>query len=207
MFLKNEPIKRDFVFESMKQSLVFTVLIFFIAYSVKSHAQYKRMIRKTQTVEYGPQNDSLIGDANIEVNVSHYYPYCGGAYPDESELNNYSILSNTPFMLYCLDTNEKIIVKSDQNGTIKLLLKPGKYALREMYKECSYDEFAEKYKPKNLGNDYEEDVLCYKRWWASYFLEFTVESPEIKQIFNHSFFDACFTGNNPCISYFGPYPP
>ena len=191
----------------MKQNLVLAALLFFSLYCGVSHAQYKRMIRKTNAVEYGPQPDSVNTEANVEVNVDHYYPYCGGAYPDESELNNYSILSNTSFMLYCLDTNEKLIVKSDQYGTIRLMLKPGRYALREMYKECSYEEFAEKYKPKTLGSDYEEDPLCYKRWWASYFLDFTIESPEIKQVFNHTFFDACFTGNNPCISYFGPYPP
>jgi len=191
----------------MKQSFFLIVLFFLIGYYHHSNAQYKRMIRQTELSHFGPQVDSAGIEANVEVNVTHYYPYCGGAYPDESDLNNYSILSNTSFMLYCLDSNEKIIVKSNANGTIKLNLKPGKYALREMYKECTYEEFAEKYKPKNIGNDYEEDPLCYKRWWASYFLEFTVESPEVKKVYDYSFYDACFTGNNPCISYFGPYPP
>jgi hypothetical protein len=59
----------------------------------------KRMIRQTELSHFGPQVDSAGVEANVEVNVTHYYPYCGGAYPDESDLKQ--LLNFYPILLSC----------------------------------------------------------------------------------------------------------
>lgn len=192
----------------MKTSLPILITMLLLVSAVASNAQNKYQIRSLKTVKpIGPIADSTSQPYNISIELDHHYPYCGGAYPDESEMYNYQILANATFHLYNIETGEKSNVKTDSTGTLKLNLPPGKYGLREMYKDCTFSEFCARYQT-TAGDYYERaDSSCYENWWKSNFIEFTVTSPTFLQTFSYTFSDHCFTGNNPCISYMGPWPP
>jgi len=155
----------------------------------------------------GPTPDSTEGKFNVRVIIGQHFQYCGGAYPDEDQMNNYTPLSSAVFHLYNLDTGEKTAVKTNGKGILELNLLPGRYGLKELFKDCSFDEFYTNHRVPDY-NDYEQgDESCYKNWWQSNFIEFVVTIPGSPQSFYHTFYHPCFTGINPCLNYFGPYPP
>lgn len=187
----------------MKHNLVLLIFIFRLMTGVVSVAQYYN----PNTTVILPSPDSAAFRCNVIIAIDHYFPYCGGAYPTDDQMNNYQKIVNAPFLLIDLDTGEKQTVKTNTSGELVLNLKPGRYGLKETFKDCSFEKFMEHYTIES--SDYYADggIDCYKNWWASNFLEFTVTAVEEKQTLRYTFSDQCFTGNNPCISYMGPYPP
>lgn len=170
----------------------------------KSQNKVKNEINAVDQTEI-PKNN--IDNFNVKIKVTQYYPYCEGAYPDPEDLNNFSLLSNTNFILYNFKTKNSEIVKSDSTGTIKLNLPNGHYGIKEMYKNVSFEAFLKNYYEAPQMYFQGGDTACYKNWWMSYLSEFTLSDtiPYVDQ--NISIQDACFTGMNPCLYYFGPYPP
>lgn len=144
---------------------------------------------------------------NVSIYIDHYYPYCGGAAPSYEQMNNYQAMANSNFVLVNLETGKKQIVKTDSTGHLNLLLPVGKYGIKELFKDCTFNEFLQK-NTSSQGSyiqDMGED--CYKNWWASYLGEFSITDPSLIIDGHYSLSEGCFTGNNPCIVYLGPYPP
>jgi len=159
---------------------------------------------------YGPFPETIVDQkksCNVFITITQYFPYCGGAYPTEQEMNNFSPLSNCNFILINLETKAESTIKTNSAGILILDLAPGNYAVKEMYKNCTYEEFLIKHpiiSNQDMMNAGEE---CYKKWWSSYLCEFIITATGFIIEYEISLFDQCFTGNNPCISYLGPYPP
>ncbi|MBK7129418.1 MAG: hypothetical protein IPM74_07105 [Crocinitomicaceae bacterium] len=189
------------------------VMILFLSKSI--YAQKENKVRnkkvKTEIVQDTLKivtEDTITDDFNVSIKFMHYYPYCGGAYPDESELNNYFIFTNTTYNLINLTDKTKIQVKTDSLGYLNIFLPPGKYGIQELFKDCTFDEFYERYKSKTT-DQYTEDqgTICYRSWWSSMLVEFEITDSTTVFTWEATTFSACFTGENPCLNYFGPYPP
>ena len=145
---------------------------------------------------------------NVNITITHHTPYCGGEAPSQDMLDRLSYaISNTHYNLINLKTLEKTKVKTDSLGILHLNMGIGSYAIQEMYKDCSFSEFMQRANPqtgmymKDMGED------CYKTWWQSHLGEFTVISEDEFQHLYMGESESCFTGNNPCLMYTGPYPP
>lgn len=173
----------------------------------------QRKHRKSQmppdtTVVLKPEIKQEIEEHNVFITVREYFPYCGGVYPDESDLNNYVLKRGTPFILIDLQTQERKQITCNDEGTLQLTLNTGTYAIRELFKECTLAEFRGQFQKKVSGPDYQDrGDDCYEIWWKSNLLEFTVESLTEQLRLDCIMMNQCFTANNPCLEYTGPYPP
>lgn len=186
------------------------ILLLVIFHAIQLNAQKDKHIDKKKShKEDSPQAESaqILSGPNVSIYFTHYYPNCGGAAPDESQMNNFQPLCNTPFLLMNLITNTDTLVKTDSTGRLNLNLAPGKYGIKELYKDIPFDEFYQKY---NIGADmYTQNMgkECYQDWWSRLMLEFVITDETTTIQLEASTSDACFTGNNPCLIYTGPYPP
>ncbi|MEX1002130.1 MAG: hypothetical protein WDZ35_08440 [Crocinitomicaceae bacterium] len=157
-------------------------------------------------------DDLQIGDTdmhNVSITITHYLSYCGGMAPTQEMLDDlHHPQGNTNFILIDLNSGKRINVKTDSTGTLYLNLPPGKYGIREMYKDCTFEEFKEKHY-KAPGNFYQErqGTDCYEKWWASNLGEFEILAGDPRQQLNWGTYDQCFIGKNPCVIYTGSYPP
>lgn len=143
----------------------------------------------------------------VQIFMQHYIPYCGGAAPNWDQMNNYNPMANTNYHLIDLETGKKSKVLTDENGYLKLRLPTGKYGIQELFKDCTFGEFQEKFKIEQTDFILPKDSECYKNWWQSNLGEFEVISQSETQSSSMTESESCFTGNNPCIIYIGPYPP
>lgn len=190
----------------------FLILVFGCWLCLSASAQKKERVKKIRDENHGKvqsidSSSLVLPTFNVSIYFTHHYPYCGGAYPDESQLNNYQPLRNHSFLLINLTTNYDSLVKADSTGTLNLNLAPGKYGIKELYKNIPFEEFYQKY---NTGeNEYTQSMgkECYQQWWSSLMLEFRIVDNYTKIQRECSTSEDCFTGKNPCLSYFGPYPP
>lgn len=166
------------------------------------------LITSDSTSEVDNQLDSA-DQYNISIYFTHFTPYCGGAAPDPGRIAQQTrAQSNTYFLLINLNTGEKSKVKTNDMGFLYLNLPQGKYAIREMYKDVSFEEFREQYyQPPSDYHQESPDEECYRKWWQSNLGEFTILAGDEVQELKMGTSESCFTGNNPCISYTGPYPP
>lgn len=146
---------------------------------------------------------------NIAITITHFTPYCGGAHPSEEILEmQYQLLGNTAFILLNLETLEKVNVQTNAQGVLYLNLPKGRFAIRELFKECSFSEFVERNPPRSGSYFFPSpDSDCYRNWWSSHLGEFEITDLAQLQSFTWGTGDRCFTGSNPCIEYNGPYPP
>lgn len=163
------------------------------------------------TIEYLDINASNHVKSNYEVKITitHYFPYCGGPVPSQEMLDNQTQLqANTEFILIHKKTGRESKVQTDSLGVLNLNLPIGQYAIKELYKDCTFETFLKKYHQPSQGNyTPSPEEGCYKKWWKSYLGEFTVSSSNTTYNFNFGSRAACFTGLNPCIYYNGPWPP
>lgn len=153
------------------------------------------------------QTDSL--PYNTKITITHFTPYCGGAAPDQFILENQTQFQRlTTFLLLNVHTGEKLRVKTDSSGVLYLNLPKGVYAIREQYKDCSFETFLAE-NPAPTGEYYmpSADFNCYRNWWVSNLVEIQITDTSKIQEFHCGTSESCFTGNNPCIYYNGPYPP
>ena len=146
---------------------------------------------------------------NVVFEIWHYSPYCGGAQPHPETLASLNhLMSNTTYILIDKKRGKQTNVKTDSLGKLSLRIPKGKYAIRETYKDISFEAFYELYYVE--PNEYyvaDGDKDCYKKWWASSLHDFEVSNTNtlLEQKIETS--SSCFSGRNPCVIYRGPYPP
>jgi hypothetical protein len=129
----------------MIRTVLFLLIVLFSSNDLIAQKD-KRVKKEKKTKEESLEKDTAptLKTFNVSIYITHYYPYCGGAYPDESQQNNYQPLRNTNFVLINFTANTETIVQSDSTGTLKLNLAPGKYGIKEMFKNIPFEEFYEK---------------------------------------------------------------
>lgn len=142
---------------------------------------------------------------NVEISLKTFKPYCGGAFPSDQQLNNYSKGVDS-YLLINTISNDTTTVKSDSLGAIYLNLKNGNYEIRELYKNMSFNEFQEKNQPKVNQALLGLDENCYKKWWLENLLKFEVKEATSINKYDATIKKVCFTGKNPCLMYNGQLP-
>jgi hypothetical protein len=141
---------------------------------------------------------------NVIVKITGHTPYCGGAAPTFDQMNNYYTYQSS-LILIDLNDNTKTIIKSSGDGYY-LSLPMGKYAIKEAFKDVPFKSFVANHEIK--GMYYMEGTEeCYKNWWKSNLFEFEVTDKDSVIVLETTIGESCFTGNNPCVQYTGPYPP
>lgn len=142
---------------------------------------------------------------NVHLHIQHHYPYCGGAAPTEEMMNNYVAVSGTYILINHTNNSESNVLA--KNGSIKIQLAPGRYSLRETYKNIPFNDFYAKHSVENGSNKQNRSEDCYKTWWESNLFEFEIGDTTklIEQSTTTS--SRCFIGINPCQIYTGPWPP
>lgn len=147
-------------------------------------------------------------DFNFIADVQEYIPWCKGMAPRPEERNRHEPYSGSFVIVDTL--NENKITVNCKNGTLKAQLEPGTYLIKESFKDCSFEEFYKNHslKPEQTS-DYMQDrnEECYKNWWSSALAIFTIPDEDTIISVNIGLSSSCFTGNNPCLMYKGPYPP
>jgi len=187
------------------KSPIYLSILFFLVFacsSVKNNVTTNKEITEAKLEVL--EEMGIIEQHNVEVQITQTFPYCGGAAPTE-EMMNQSRPANGNYILVNKTSKQKSTVVADSTGTIYLNLENGEYSLRQTYKDMTFEEFYAKNSGK--GNSFiSRDVDCYRKWWENNLLDFTInDTTEVKT--KVTFGSACFTGNNPCLIYTGPYPP
>lgn len=115
---------------------------------------------------------------------------------------------NTNFILIHLNTGKKTTVQTNSEGKLLLNLSNGKYAIRETYKDCSFEEF-QRNNIQSYSNDLapNRDEDCYKNWWKSNLGEFNISNANTLIDLHFQTKSGCYTGLNPCLYYIGPAHP
>lgn len=148
------------------------------------------------------------GEHNLTVKFQSHQPYCGGAAPTPEQENGITEpLANEVFYIYKDDRpasiTEMIKVTSDAQGQFSIDLKKGIYSIIRADKTLPLDEFIAKKKIEGTHYSYSNDD-CFETWRTT--PDFTIDlqgsANEIATISGR-----CFTGDNPCMKYTGPYPP
>lgn len=141
---------------------------------------------------------------NVVISIIEYIPYCGGAAPSDDEFNR-----NFPFTDQLIAINKESGVKSDlwiNGGLHYIQLEPGKYLIKEKFKDVPLMDFIQSH--LNNGMYYLNDSdQCYENWKNTNLFEFEIFHADTVVHLNTSVGSLCFTGNNPCLLYTGPYPP
>lgn len=141
---------------------------------------------------------------NVAVSILKYIPYCGGAAPSPDQLNR-----NHPYTGPLLVINQITGEKSEMwvnGGSHYTLLSPGKYYIKEKFKDVKLEDFINTHKRDGMYYlDSSDD--CYENWMNQNLFEFEIINEDTVVNLNTSIGSSCFTGNNPCLQYTGPYPP
>ena len=145
-------------------------------------------------------------DFNVQITIRQHIPYCGGAAPTDEMLNR-SILVSSNFVMVNLTTGDKSIISTSTTGMVQLNLPLGKYIIKETFKDVPFEDFFQKNMITGKGNTLPGSEECYRKWWERNLLEFEITPNTEKHLLIASLYTRCFTGNNPCEIYTGPYPP
>ena len=149
------------------------------------------------------------GQHVLKVTFQTHRPYCGGAAPTPEMENGFTeALADQVFYVYEGDrpssVTKMIKVRTDANGFFSIDLKKGVYSIISEDKALTLQEFIEKKKIINDFYRYDKDDSCFEKWYNTPELVVDLSSNEERNVvINH----ACFTGDNPCMNYVGPYPP
>jgi len=143
---------------------------------------------------------------NVQILIRQQIPYCGGAYPSDDQLNNSVVYSGEIVLINHKDAS-RTVISSIQNGGYYLNLEPGSYSIQEGYKNVTFDQFRMANTKVHSQYIIPGDDECYRNWWKSTLRDFVVTDSEGVLIINCSISSSCYTGNNPCDYYNGPYPP
>ncbi len=149
----------------------------------------------------------LYDTINVKIKILEYTPYCGGMAPTQEMLDNRVHPANGIYVLENLNTGKSERVKTDNFGVLHLNLTPGKYGIKELYKDVPFNEFYTTYLDTTNQFIMNKDKLCYEDWWSSYLSGFEIINPDTLIQLNATINNRCFTGKNPCQDYTGPYPP
>jgi hypothetical protein len=151
-----------------------------------------------------PDAIDIEGSYNVHITITEPVPYCGGAAPTEEMLNRTNPVSGN-FVLVHVETGEKTIVTSE-SGILRLQLNVGNYILKETFKDVSFEQFMNDI-PQSGRSIKPGTEDCYKKWWSTNLSEFEILPDSPRLYLQCSLYRACYTGNNPCDIYTGPYPP
>lgn len=166
-------------------------------------------LKEEKIVETIETESTDLNEYNIVISVSHSDSYCGGMAPTPEMLERLHYMkANTSYILLHKASGTKASVKTDSLGVLELDLVPGEYALREYFKNCTFEEFLKQ--QKTADSQYYQQTGgddCYKNWWKANLLDFEITDTSNLQEFRVNTSTKCFTGNNPCLMYNGPYPP
>lgn len=148
------------------------------------------------------------GKQTLTVTFQSHRPYCGGAAPTkEQEAGFTNPIANQVFYIYKDERpksiTEMVRLTTDETGKLSIDLKDGTYSLISEDKALPLDEFIKKKKVEGQHYQYTDDS-CFETWRNT--PDFTVElsSPTEEVV---TIQEKCFTGDNPCMKYIGPYPP
>lgn len=148
------------------------------------------------------------GKQKLTVTFQSHRPYCGGAAPTEEQANGFTNpMVNKVFYLYKDERPNSItdMVKltTDESGTFSIDLKDGRYSVISEDKTLSLKEFIKKKKIEGQFYEYSDDA-CFETWRTT--PEFTIELSSATEE-TVTINEKCYTGDNPCMQYTGPYPP
>jgi hypothetical protein len=181
--------------------LCFTLFLF----ACNSHKGAFNKSDKRDEITDTFQTTETLKSFNLQLTIQQYNPYCGGAAPTDEMLNNYVPVSGD-FILIDKKTSQESIINV-KNGEIELQLKPSQYAIKESFKNVSFKEFYARYKKKDKAYYMNKNEACFKKWWNANLFEFEIKDTTTLLKLETILYGQCFTGNNPCIQYTGPYPP
>lgn len=148
------------------------------------------------------------GKQTLTVTFKSHQPYCGGAAPTKDQENGFTNpIANEVFYIYKDErpgsVTKMVKVTTNDQGKFSIDLKEGSYSIIHGDKALPLAEFIEK--KKIIGQFYEySDDSCFETWRTTpdFTINLTGPADEIVVISKQ-----CFTGDNPCMQYDGPYPP
>jgi hypothetical protein len=141
---------------------------------------------------------------NTELSISVHIPYCGGARPTQEMANRHKPVEAT-FILSTENGTTKE-VKSDELGLIKLTLPKGKYHLKELSKNVTFETFLASTKQPVGSYIKEGDRDCYYEWWQKNLIDFEITDTTTYLKTSAKIFSHCYT-SNPCETHIGPKRP
>lgn len=148
------------------------------------------------------------GKQTLTVTMQKHRPYCGGAAPNKDQVNGFTEpLAEAVFYIY-KDERPKSIkdmvrVTTDEKGIFSIDLKDGTYSIISEDKALSLDEFIKKKKVEGQYYQY-SDNACFETWRNTPEITIELSNPSEEAV---TISHRCYTGDNPCMKYTGPYPP
>ncbi|NVK63375.1 MAG: hypothetical protein HWE22_02260 [Flavobacteriales bacterium] len=148
------------------------------------------------------------GKQKLTVTFQSHRPYCGGAAPTEEQAKGFTEpMANQVFYLYKDErpnsVTDMVKVTTDESGTFSIDLKDGRFSIISEDKALPLKEFIKKKKIEGEFYEYSDDS-CFETWRTT--PEFTIDlshpTDEVVTIKTD-----CYTGDNPCMQYTGPYRP
>lgn len=149
------------------------------------------------------------GKKPFVVTFQVHRPYCGGMRPpDDLADGTTELLANTVFYVYegerPSSITKMIKVTTNSEGELKIDLKKGVYSVIQADKTLPLDEFIAKKKVISELYKYNSDE-CFETWRTT--PDFVGEIGKLGVKETVTINEKCFTGDNPCMQYDGPYPP
>lgn len=149
------------------------------------------------------------GKKPFVVTFQKHRPYCGGMRPSDTMADGITeVMSNTVFYIYEGERPASITnmtkVTTNEEGQLKIDLKKGVYSVIQADKALPLDEFIAKKKIEGPFYKYSSDD-CFDTWRKT--PDFVGEIGRLGIRETVTINEKCFTGDNPCMQYDGPYPP
>lgn len=148
------------------------------------------------------------GKQKLTVTFQTHRPYCGGAAPSKEQANGFTNpIANEVFYIYKGERPKSVTkmvkVTSDAEGKFSIDLEDGVYSIIREDKTLPLDKFIKKKKIEGVHYTYSTDD-CFETWRTTpdFTIDLTHPTEEVVTIK-----ERCFTGDNPCMKYTGPYPP
>lgn len=148
------------------------------------------------------------GKQRLTVTFQTHRPYCGGAAPTPEQENGFTEpMANKVFYLYKDDrpksVKDMVKVTTDAEGTFGIDLKDGRYSIISEDKILSLSDFIKKKKIEGQFYEYSDDA-CFETWRTTpeFIIDLAHATEKVVTIETD-----CYTGDNPCMKYTGPYPP
>ena len=149
------------------------------------------------------------GKRPFSIQFQIHHPYCGGAAPTKELADGFNeAMANEVFYIYEGERPSSITkmtkVTTDNEGRFKIDLPKGTYSVIRAAKALPLDEFMELKKIDDEFYTYNDDE-CFKTWRNTPDFTTQLKKGHVDEIVTIN--AACFTGDNPCMQYTGPYPP
>lgn len=148
------------------------------------------------------------GKQTLTVTFQSHRPYCGGAAPTEEQSKGFiNPIADQVFYIYKDERpsslTKMVRVKTDAKGMFSIDLEDGNYSIISEDKTLSIEEFIQKKKIEGQFYQYSADS-CFETWRTTPDFTIEISNPTEETV---TLQERCFTGDNPCMKYTGPYPP